>query len=125
MDIPGADGLIRDFEAPLILLAICLVLMSVNRRFARQSKSYLMTTQLVLTCMLLTFVWMLCALMYQDRGVLRAIWSQRPVFYSFVYISFGILAAGVVVAMAYWKLRPDKWSLVGPASSAPHREFRK
>jgi len=39
MDIPGANGLIKDFEAPFILLAICLVLMSVDRQFARQSKS--------------------------------------------------------------------------------------
>ena len=116
MEIPGVSGLIKDFEAPFILLAICLVLMSVDRQFARQSKSYLMTTQLVLTCMLLTFVWMLSALMDQDRGVLKAIWSQRAVFYSFVYILFGILAAGVVAAMAYWKLRPEKWSLKEPAS---------
>jgi len=109
MNIPGVDGLIQDIEAPFVLLGIALVIMTVNSRMARHSKSYLLTTRLVLICMFMSFVAMLCALLYQDRAVLIAIWGQNPVFYSLAYVLGGVLVVAMVAALVYWKLRPELW----------------
>jgi uncharacterized membrane protein YcjF (UPF0283 family) len=111
MDIPGIDGLIQDIEAPFVILAICLLLMYFNSRMARPSKFYLLNFRLVLSFFLLGFIAMLCALMYQDRAVLIALWEKNPVVYSLIYLMSCIFVIAVVAALAFWKLRPELWKL--------------
>ena len=108
MSIPGVNSLTQDIEAPFILLGICLVILTLNRRMARQSKLYLLTSRIVFGWILLIFMVMLCVLLYQDRAVLLAVWEQGPLLYSFVYSLGVILTAFLVVGLGYWRLRPEQ-----------------
>ena len=100
MDIPSVHHLIEDIEAPFALLAIGLVIGSINIRLTNidiQSKAF--RTRMMLSMALLIFVIMQSALMFQDRAVLEALWEQSPVFYSLVYITGGILVLAGIAAL--------------------------
>jgi glucose-6-phosphate-specific signal transduction histidine kinase len=109
MIVAGADGLIRDIAVSFVVPAVCLALALINIRSTPRSKYNPLKLRLFLIFVLFLFASFLSTLMYQDRVVLKALWRDNPVLYSFVYFLSGALVVAGVVGLVYWKLRPELW----------------
>lgn len=109
MSIVDVRGLLKDIQVVFVLPSVCFVMALINIRLSSPSKFSLLKFRLSLSFVLLLFVCALSVLMFQDRGMLMAIWRTSPVEYTFVYsgCSFTIITA--VAFLIYWKLRPELW----------------
>jgi hypothetical protein len=81
----------------------------INVRLSSPSKFNLLKIRLSLIFVLLLFSCTLSVLMFQDRGVLIAIWRTSSVVYTFVYTVFTLFIIVAVGFLIYWKLRPELW----------------
>jgi len=107
--VAGVDGLIQDIVVSFVVPTVCLVLALINIRFTPRSKYKALKLRLFLIFVLLFFAFLLSSLMYQDRAVLKALWLDNRVLYSFVYFLSGVLVLTGVSALIYCKLRPELW----------------
>jgi glucose-6-phosphate-specific signal transduction histidine kinase len=109
MIIISVDGLIRDIEVSFGLPAIGFALALINIRFTPRSKFNALKLRFSLTFVLLLFAYLIGNLMYQDRAVLLSLWADSPILYSLVYTLSGVLVLTSIIAVYYWKLRPELW----------------
>ncbi len=109
MIVAGVDGLMKDIEVCFVLPAAGLVVALINIRFTPRSKYNALKLRLFLIFDHFLFAFLLSSLLYQDHAVLRALWEENPVLYSFVYFLSGALTVAGVTSLVYWKLRPERW----------------
>jgi hypothetical protein len=109
MILSEIDKVLRDIEAPFILLVMTVTMLFMNRKITRPSISHPLTTPLALVFMLLGFITMLSALIYQDRSIFLSLWKHNPVLYSFLYLLGAVFVVAVVVSIFFWKVMPKLW----------------
>lgn len=107
--IVGVGGLIDDIAVSFMVPTVCLVLALINIRFTPRSKYNALKLRIFLVFVLFLFVFLLSSLMCQDRAVLKALWQDNPVLYSFAYFLSGAAVVAGVAGLVFWKLRPDLW----------------
>lgn len=109
MNVVDVRGLLKDIQVAFVLPSVCFVMALINIRLSSPSKFSLLKFRLSLSFVLLLFVCALSVLMFQDRGVLMAIWRTSTVVYTFVYTICSLFIVGAVCWLIYWKLRPELW----------------
>jgi hypothetical protein len=100
--------LVEDIGVSFGLPFLFLLLALVNIKLSRRTYSGL-KLRLSLIFVMVLFGYLICSLMFQDREALEAIWRSSPVFYSLVYSLGAIFVVCGIVALTYWKLRPEMW----------------
>ena len=105
----GVDGLIKNIEVTFVVPAVVLLLALLNIRFTPRSKYNALKLRLFLIVVLLMFAYCVSSVISQDSAVLKALWQDNPILYSFVYSLSSILLLIGIAALVYWKLRPELW----------------
>ena len=110
MQVGNVNGLIGDVKVAFVLPIVAFVVFTVVTKFTPHSKVNALMQRLSLVFVLLLFMFLLSALMFQDRGELVAIWRSSPIAYTFVYAICSLIVVAIIACLTHWKLRPELWS---------------
>ncbi len=109
MNVPDPQGLLEDVEFALALPLVGFVLAAINLRLTRSNKFKGLKFRLSLSFVLLLFLCLSSVLMFQDRSTLIMLWNASPAAWSALYGASVFITVSVIVGLAYWQLRPEKW----------------
>jgi hypothetical protein len=109
MNISGVDGLVQDIGVSFGLPVVGFVMFTFMTRTILEGKIRALTQRLSLIFLLLLFAYLISSLMYQDRAVLIAIWSQNPILFFSAYSIGVLLVIAVISVLVYFRLRTKLW----------------
>ena len=109
MLIDGVDGLIEDLKFAFGMPILAFVMLSSWFRRAGGDTTDFLLYKFTYLLVIAVFCVSFGALMYQDRAVLKSLWQEEPILYSFIYTFGSVAVCAGVYALAYWKLRPSCW----------------
>jgi hypothetical protein len=102
------NSLIRDIEAPFILLGLCLVPLFLNKQKRRSDESDMLLWRIALGLILCGVVLSFGILIFQDRNLLEAACQKNPISFVLLFISGVAAMLVVVLGLAYWQLLPAR-----------------
>ena len=114
MDVSGVTELLEDIKVAFVLPIVGFIMFWILLKVTPRSKFNAVLRRLSLIFVLALFVVVLSTLMFQDRSVLIALWTQNPLLFSSVYALFSVVVATGIAVLCYSKLRPSFWKCRGP-----------